>query len=183
MFQSSYVVGFGMFGLVVAAERIESGELVVEMESPREQAVFCVGCEIRVRSKGRRLVVLHDMETVGRLGDVEESVASLASRLDVGWQTLWTAIAQQAVAEHGRVTAGAQVGFDETVISSTNTHTALPVRVRSGWTLTPVKSWTCSMAAMGVDMGKWAYQQPDTRMTAIKVICLNPVSRICAKVL
>ncbi|MCY3962165.1 MAG: transposase [bacterium] len=58
-------MGFGVFGLAVVAERVEAGELVVEVESPRGQAVFCAGCGVRARSKGRCPVVLRDAEAAG----------------------------------------------------------------------------------------------------------------------
>ena len=65
MVQASSAVGFAVFGLAVVAERVEAAELVVEVESPGGQAVFCAGCGGRARSKGRRLVVLRDAQTAG----------------------------------------------------------------------------------------------------------------------
>ena len=54
-----------MFGLLVVAERVEAGELVVGVVSPGGQVVFCGGCGHRARSKGRRRVVLRDAEAAG----------------------------------------------------------------------------------------------------------------------
>ena len=63
--QAGSVLGFGAFGLSVTAERVEAGELVVEVESLGGQEVFCAACGTRARSKGRRRVVLRDAEAAG----------------------------------------------------------------------------------------------------------------------
>ncbi len=65
MVQAGSVVGFGAFGLAVVAERVEAGELVVEVESAGGQAVSCGVCGVRARSKGRRMVVLRDAPAAG----------------------------------------------------------------------------------------------------------------------
>ena len=65
MVQASSVVGFGAFGLAVVAERVEAGELVVEVESPGGRVERCGACGRRARSKGRRRVVLRDAAAAG----------------------------------------------------------------------------------------------------------------------
>ena len=65
MVQASSVLGFGVFGLAVVAERVEAGEAVVEVESPGGRVVFCAACGARARSKGRRMVQLRDAPLAG----------------------------------------------------------------------------------------------------------------------
>ncbi len=60
MVQDSSVVEFGALGLEVAGVEEVGGEVVVRVQSPGGQAVFCDGCGLRARSKGRREVVLRD---------------------------------------------------------------------------------------------------------------------------
>ncbi|WP_420433461.1 ISL3 family transposase [Candidatus Poriferisocius sp.] len=60
MVQDSSVVGFGALGLEVAGVEEAGGEVVVRVQSPGGRAVFCDGCGIRARSKGRRDAVLRD---------------------------------------------------------------------------------------------------------------------------
>ena len=224
MVQASSVVGFGVFGLAVVSERVEAGELVVEVESPGGQAVFCGGCGHRARSKGRRMVVLRDAEAAGttpvrvlwnkriwscandgceartwtektglaeprrvltrragewavqRLAAVEGSVASLARKLGVGWQTLWTAItpiAQQAVDGPGRVGEPVRVGVDETVMGSATR------RRRRRFVSAAVDADTGQVMDVfdgrdAADLERWARTRPREQMAAVEVVCLDP---------
>jgi len=52
--------GFGALGLEVTGVEEVLGEVVVRVQSPDGQRVFCAGCGLRARSKGRREVVLRD---------------------------------------------------------------------------------------------------------------------------
>lgn len=221
MVQASSVVGFGVFGLAVVSERVEAGELVVEVESPGGQAVFCGGCGHRARSKGRRMVVLRDAEAAGttpvrvlwnkriwscandgceartwtektglaeprrvltrragewavqRLAAVEGSVASLARKLGVGWQTLWTAItpiAQQAVDGPGRVGEPVRVGVDETVMGSATRRrfVSAAVDADTGQVMDVFDSRDAA------DLERWARTRPREQMAAVEVVCLDP---------
>jgi len=58
--QDSSAVEFGALGLEVTGVEEVLGEVVVRVQSPGGQAVFCGGCGRRARSKGRREVVLRD---------------------------------------------------------------------------------------------------------------------------
>ncbi len=60
MVQDSSAVEFGALGLEVTGVEEVGGEVVVRVQSPGGQAVFCSGCGCRARSKGRREVVLRD---------------------------------------------------------------------------------------------------------------------------
>ena len=60
MVQDSSAVEFGVLGLEVTGVEEVLGEVVVWVQSPGGQAVFCDGCGCRARSKGRREVVLRD---------------------------------------------------------------------------------------------------------------------------
>ncbi len=60
MVQDSSAVEFGALGLEVTGVEEVLGEVVVRVQSPGGQAVFCGGCGRRARSKGRREVVLRD---------------------------------------------------------------------------------------------------------------------------
>ncbi len=60
MVQDGSAVGFGALGLEVAGVEEVGGEVVVRVQSPGGQAVFCDGCGYRAWSKGRREVVLGD---------------------------------------------------------------------------------------------------------------------------
>ncbi|WP_419923939.1 ISL3 family transposase [Candidatus Poriferisocius sp.] len=60
MVQDSSAVEFGALGLEVTGVEEVGGEVVVRVQSPGGQAVFCDGCGRRARSKGRREVVLRD---------------------------------------------------------------------------------------------------------------------------
>ncbi|MCY4433781.1 MAG: ISL3 family transposase [bacterium] len=60
MVEVSSDFGFGALGLEVTGVEEVLGEVVVRVQSPDGQRVFCAGCGLRARSKGRREVVLRD---------------------------------------------------------------------------------------------------------------------------
>ncbi len=224
MVQASSVVGFGVFGLAVVAERVEAGELVVEVESPGGQAVSCALCGGRARSKGRRVVQLRDAPAAGgmpvrvlwnkrvwacphagcgartwteesglagarrvltqgavgyaaaALGALESSVAALARKLGVGWQTVWSAVRpmlQQAADDPGRVVPSTRVGFDETVMASATR------RRRRRFITAAVDAGTGQIMDVfdgrdAADLERWAQRQPKELTAAVQVVCLDP---------
>lgn len=60
MVEASAALWFGAFGLEVTGVEEVGGEVVVGVQTPGGQEVFCAGCGRRARSKGRREVVLRD---------------------------------------------------------------------------------------------------------------------------
>ena len=65
MVQGSAAVWFGAAGFEVTGVVEEGGEVVVGVQTPDGQRVFCDGCGHRARSKGRREVVLRDAPAAG----------------------------------------------------------------------------------------------------------------------
>ena len=65
MVQDSSAVEFGALGLEVAGVEEVGGEVVVRVQTPGGQAVFCDGCGRRARSNGRREVVLRYASVAG----------------------------------------------------------------------------------------------------------------------
>ena len=65
MVQGSSAVWFGASGFEVTGVVDEAGEVVVGVQTPDGQRVFCGVCGHRARSKGRREVVLRDWPAAG----------------------------------------------------------------------------------------------------------------------
>ena len=65
MVQASAAVWFGADGFEVTGVREERGEVVVDVQTPDGQKVFCGRCGRRARSKGRREVCLRDAPAAG----------------------------------------------------------------------------------------------------------------------
>ena len=65
MVEVSSVVWFGADGFEVTGVREERGEVVVWVQTPDGQRVFCDRCGRRARSKGRREVCLRDAPAAG----------------------------------------------------------------------------------------------------------------------
>ena len=65
MVQVSAAVWFGADGFEVTGVREERGEVVVGVQTPDGQRVFCDRCGRRARSKGRREVCLRDAPAAG----------------------------------------------------------------------------------------------------------------------
>ena len=65
MVEVSAAVWFGADGFEVTGVREERGEVVVWVQTPDGQRVFCGRCGRRARSKGRREVCLRDAPAAG----------------------------------------------------------------------------------------------------------------------
>ena len=65
MVQGSSAAWFGAAGFEVAGVGEVGGEVVVGVQTPDGQRVFCGGCGRRAQSKGRREVVLRDAPAAG----------------------------------------------------------------------------------------------------------------------
>ena len=113
---------------------------------------------------------------VAALGAVEASVAGLARKLGVGWQTVWSAVRpvlQQAAADPGRVVPAARIGFDETVMASATR------RRRRRFITAAVDADTGQVMDVfdgrdACDLERWAQHQPEELMAAVEVVCLDP---------
>ena len=113
---------------------------------------------------------------VGRLEAVEGSVASSARCLGVGWQTLWSAVAESAegfAGDPSRVGPVAQLGFDETAMAS-----ARRLR-RRRFVTAAVDAATGQIIDIfdgrdAAEVRGWVQQQPRWWTDSVEVVCVDP---------